>query len=74
MEGDDNAARATKSLLFTLRLWSANEKARAPQWRVRLQNTHTGEVYYCGDARSLTALLDELLIELLKDKGKRSDE
>lgn len=74
MEGDENVARAPKSLLFTLRLWGANEKAHAPQWRVRLQNTHTGEVYYCGDARSLTTLLDELLIELLKEKGKRNDE
>jgi hypothetical protein len=73
MEGDEAVAR-TRSLLFTLRLWSANENMHAPQWRVRLQNVNTGEVYYCGDGKSLLNLLDELLLEALKENEKRNNE
>jgi|GEM_PF-715772 len=73
MESDEAVAR-TKSLLFTLRLWSADENTHAPQWRVRLQNVHTGEVHYCGDGKSLITLLDDLLLDILKDKEKRNDE
>ncbi|HNF94573.1 MAG TPA: hypothetical protein PLQ75_07995 [Anaerolineales bacterium] len=69
MESDEAGAR-TKSLLFTLRLWSADENTHAPQWRVRLQNVHTGEVHYCGDGKSLTTLLDDILNEVLKEKRK----
>lgn len=73
MVGDETIARSN-SLLFTLRLWSANENTYAPQWRVRLQNVNTGEVYYCGDGKSLVTLLDNLLLEYINDKEKRSDE
>ncbi len=73
MEGDETIARS-KSLLFTLRLWSANENTHAPQWRVRLQNVNTGEVHFCGDGKLLISLLDELLLELLMEKEKRNDE
>lgn len=73
MDGDESVARS-KSLLFTLRLWSAHENTHAPQWRVRLQNVNTGEVYYCGDGKSLINLLDELLLEHINDKEKRNDE
>ncbi|HNM37457.1 MAG TPA: hypothetical protein PKI33_10345 [Anaerolineales bacterium] len=69
MESDEAGAR-TKSLLFTLRLWSADENTHAPQWRVRLQNVHTGEVHYCGDGKSLNTLLDDILSEVLKEKRK----
>lgn len=72
MEGDETAARS-KSLLFTLRLWSVNEDPRAPYWRARLQNIRTGEVYYCGDGRSLITLLDELLLETFEENEKRNN-
>lgn len=67
MEGDGNAS-PLKALLFTLRVWSINEDAHAPLWRVRLQNVQSGEVHYCNDGKALIALLDELILELVKDK------
>ena len=73
MDGDESVARS-KSLVFTLRLWSANDNTHAPQWRVRLQNVSTGEVHYCVDGKSLIDLLDQLLLDVINNKEKKKDE
>ncbi len=70
MKGDEEVLRP-KALLFTLRIWSMDENTHAPRWRVRLQNVQSGEVHYCSDGKALIALLDELLIEFLKNEKQR---
>ena len=67
MEGGEEVARS-EALLFTLRVWRVNGNAHALEWRVRLQNVHSGEVHYCNNGKALIALLDELLLEFLNRK------
>jgi len=64
-EKTENTPTPQYSLLFTLKAWLVNENTSTSkrQWRMRLQNIRSGEVFYCNDDRALFSLLDELLIK-----------
>lgn len=55
--------------LFTLRLWLVDQGADQPQWRSRLQNVRSGEVFFCDDLPSLMTRIEEALDEIHLDPG-----
>ena len=67
-EKTENTLSPQRAVLFTLKIWLIDENVSEPRWRVRLQNIQTGEVHYCSDGTQLIALLDELLIESLRNE------
>ena len=66
-EEPDNTDKQAQ--LFTLRLWSVDQGADQPQWRSRLQNVRSGEVFFCDDLPSLMTRIEEALDEIHLDAG-----
>ncbi len=59
----ESETAAHQVYLFSLRVWSVNNKDALPQWRSRLQNLRSGEVYFCKDLESLMDSLENALDE-----------
>lgn len=61
-----------RASLFTLRIWIVNGDANAFQWRGRLQNIQSGEVYFCKDGNTLVKLIENSLLESNKQINDRA--
>jgi len=49
--------------LFTLRIWAVNKSETEQQWRCRLQNVQSGDVFFCDNLPSLLDRVKEALNE-----------
>ncbi|MBI3150906.1 MAG: hypothetical protein HYZ21_02130 [Chloroflexi bacterium] len=57
----DTQETLAKAHLFTLRIWVVKQDAASIEWRVRLQDTHSGEVTYFRNWQELIASLEKTI-------------
>jgi hypothetical protein len=57
----DTQETLAKAHLFTLRVWLVRKEEEAAEWRARLQDTQSGEVFYFKDWQALTKHIESVL-------------